>query len=80
MSDIGCGSLPLNSSNLCVEHNVSDSETNMKNKRRKITFSKPVAMESENSEAHLEPVVMKRKRTSGHSIKGERKNEIAPGT
>ncbi|KAL8501399.1 hypothetical protein ACS0TY_020802 [Phlomoides rotata] len=78
MSDIGSENLQLSSSKLCVEHNVSDSEMNVGNKRRKVSFSTPVAMESENPEAHLEPVVMKRKRTSGHSFKGKLKEETVP--
>ncbi|KAL8496603.1 hypothetical protein ACS0TY_020337 [Phlomoides rotata] len=78
MSDIGSENLQLSSSKLCVEHNVSDSEMNVGNKRRKVSFSTPVAMESENPEANLEPVVMKRKRTSGHSFKGKLKEETVP--
>lgn len=80
MSDTGNGSLQLSSSELCVEHKVSDSEMNVGNKRRKVSASTLVAVESENPEAHLEPVVMKRKRMSGHSFKKKFNEEIVPGT
>ncbi|KAL8496602.1 hypothetical protein ACS0TY_020336 [Phlomoides rotata] len=69
---------------LRVEHNVSESEMNVGNKKRKVSFAIPVEMETESPEALFEPVVMKMKRRTGngHSykakFKGKCKDKIVP--